>query len=141
MASIKTINGTATGEGSIDDATFNFGERLRPAVLREAVIMYEANKRQGTVNTLTRRFVSGTGRTLLFHVAACRVRLLSPAASSRLPVARIAVRTWPSAARKVGSVGRLSTRAAPVDRSCFTSLLRGGKIDGGRSDVDLVLRV
>ena len=47
---------------ALDDATFTFGERMRPAVLRDAVIMYEANKRQGTVNTLTRRFVNGSGK-------------------------------------------------------------------------------
>ena len=64
MATIKTINGSAVGEDSLDDATFSFGRSMRPAVLREAVIMYEANKRQGTVNTLTRRFVNGSGKKI-----------------------------------------------------------------------------
>jgi large subunit ribosomal protein L4 len=62
MAAIKTLNGSAVGESSLDDATFSFGQSMRPAVLRDAVIMYEANKRQGTVNTLTRRFVNGSGK-------------------------------------------------------------------------------
>jgi len=62
MATIKTFSGGSAGEGSLDDATFSFGESMRPAVLKEAVIMYEANKRQGTVNTLSRRFVTGTGK-------------------------------------------------------------------------------
>ena len=60
MATIKTLNGGTVGEAQLDDATFNFGERMNPVVLRDAVIMYEANKRQGTVNTLTRRFVNGS---------------------------------------------------------------------------------
>lgn len=62
MASIKTFSGGSAGEGSLDDATFSFGESMRPAVLKEAVLMYEANKRQGTVNTLSRRFVNGSGK-------------------------------------------------------------------------------
>ena len=62
MASIKTFNGGKASEGSLDDATFSFGESMRPAVLKEAVIMYEANKRQGTLNTLSRRFVNGSGK-------------------------------------------------------------------------------
>lgn len=62
MASIKTISGGSVGEGDLDDTTFSFGRSMRPAVLREAVIMYEANMRQGTVNTLTRRFVNGSGK-------------------------------------------------------------------------------
>lgn len=60
MATIKTLSGSTVGESQVDDATFNFGERMNPVVLRDAVIMYEANKRQGTVNTLTRRFVNGS---------------------------------------------------------------------------------
>ncbi len=62
MATIKTLSGGTVGENQVDDATFNFGERMNPVVLRDAVIMYEANKRQGTVNTLTRRFVNGSTR-------------------------------------------------------------------------------
>lgn len=64
MADIQTLNGGSVGKAELDDATFTFGERLHPVVLRDAVIMYEANKRQGTVNTLTRRFVNGSGRKI-----------------------------------------------------------------------------
>ncbi len=62
MATIKTLNGGSASESDLDDTTFTFGERMRPAVLKEAVIMYEANKRQGTVNVLSRRFVNGSGK-------------------------------------------------------------------------------
>ena len=58
MATIKSLSGGSVGETQVDDALF--GERLKPVVLREAVLMYEANKRQGTVQTRTRRFVNGT---------------------------------------------------------------------------------
>ncbi len=60
MATIKTFSGGTASEAQLDDTTFSFGESMRPAVLKEAVIMYEANKRQGTVNTLSRRFVNGS---------------------------------------------------------------------------------
>lgn len=62
MAVIKTYADGQVAEGDLDDATFTFGERMRPAVLREAVVMYEANRRVGTVNTLSRRFVNGSGK-------------------------------------------------------------------------------
>lgn len=58
MASIKSFANGSVSDGTLDETAF--GERLRPAVLREAVQMYEANKRTGTVNTLSRRFVNGT---------------------------------------------------------------------------------
>ena len=62
MAVIKTYREGSVHESSVDDATFNGGVALRPAVLREAVVMYEANRRVGTVNTLSRRFVNGSGK-------------------------------------------------------------------------------
>jgi large subunit ribosomal protein L4 len=62
MAAIKTYRDGSVHEGTLDEAVFSGGVRLRPAVLREAVIMYEANQRVGTVNVLSRRFVNGTGK-------------------------------------------------------------------------------
>lgn len=64
MADIRTWKNGKAGSGTLDDDAFTFGERMRPAVLRDAVVMYEANKRTGTVNTLTRRFVAGSGRKI-----------------------------------------------------------------------------
>ncbi|HHT9158530.1 MAG: 50S ribosomal protein L4 [Planctomycetes bacterium GWF2_39_10] len=39
-----------------------FGKRIRNRLLRDAVIMYEANKRQGTASTKTKAEVAGGGR-------------------------------------------------------------------------------
>ncbi len=64
MAEIRTWNNGTAGTAELDDDTFSGGERLNPVVLREAVLMYEANKRTGTVNTLTRRFVNGSGKKI-----------------------------------------------------------------------------
>jgi len=62
MATIRQLQGSSLAEASIDDAYF--GERHNPVVLREAVLMYEANKRQGTASTRTRRFVSGSTKKI-----------------------------------------------------------------------------
>ncbi|MEK6635492.1 MAG: 50S ribosomal protein L4 [Planctomycetota bacterium] len=39
-----------------------FGKRIRNRLMRDAVIMYEANKRQGTASTKTKAEVAGGGR-------------------------------------------------------------------------------
>lgn len=62
MAGLKTLrDGAVTEQTLADDA---FGTDLHPVVLREAVLMYEANRRTGTVNTLSRRFVSGSTKKM-----------------------------------------------------------------------------
>ena len=48
---------------SVSDASFDesvFGDRTRLRCLRATSLMYAANRRQGTVNTLERSFVAGT---------------------------------------------------------------------------------
>ena len=72
MGSIKTYANGNVSDGTIDEAAF--GERLHPAVLKEAVQMYEANKRTGTVNTLTRRFVNGTTKKFMRQKGSGRAR-------------------------------------------------------------------
>lgn len=63
MATIKSLSNGSLSEVEVDASAF--GERHNPVVLREAVLMYEANKRQGTVQTRTRRFVSGSSKKFL----------------------------------------------------------------------------
>lgn len=58
MAEIKTLKGGKVATSTVDDAPF--AGRLHPVVLREAVLMYEANKRVGTASTKTRSEVRGT---------------------------------------------------------------------------------
>ncbi|MFQ5965452.1 MAG: 50S ribosomal protein L4 [Candidatus Scalinduaceae bacterium] len=40
----------------------NFGGKVHRTILRDAIIMYEANRRQGTASTKTRGVVSGGGK-------------------------------------------------------------------------------
>jgi large subunit ribosomal protein L4 len=48
------------GEMDLNDEVF--GAEVNQALLHQAVVMYEANKRQGTANTKTRGLVRGGGR-------------------------------------------------------------------------------
>ena len=58
MIEIKSLQQGKVGTTQLDDAAF--AGRHNPVVLREAVLMYEANKRVGTHSTLTRSEVKGT---------------------------------------------------------------------------------
>jgi large subunit ribosomal protein L4 len=46
----------------VDEA--HFGGRVRPELLKQALVMYHANKRQGTVRTLARGEVAGSTRKI-----------------------------------------------------------------------------
>ena len=58
MLEIKSLQQGKVGVAQLDDAVF--AGRHNPVVLREAVLMYEANRRVGTASTLTRSEVKGT---------------------------------------------------------------------------------
>ncbi len=58
MLEIKSLQKGKVGVAELDDALF--AGRHNPVVLREAVLMYEANRRVGTASTLTRSEVKGT---------------------------------------------------------------------------------
>lgn len=47
---------------AIDEATL--GERVRPALLKQAYVMFHANQRQGSARTKSRGMVEGSGRKL-----------------------------------------------------------------------------
>jgi large subunit ribosomal protein L4 len=54
------MDGQQVGEIELKDAVF--GAEINEALLHQAVVMYQANQRQGTVATKTRGLVSGGGR-------------------------------------------------------------------------------
>jgi len=69
VASVRTFDASANKAGTADlDASKlapgKDGRRPNPVVLREAVLMYDANKRVGTVQTKERHFVSGTTKKM-----------------------------------------------------------------------------
>ena len=72
MADVKTWNAStgAAGTAVLDEAKLLPREAratnrgMHPVVLRDAVVMYEANKRVGTVQTKERHFVSGNTKKM-----------------------------------------------------------------------------
>jgi large subunit ribosomal protein L4 len=72
MSDIQTIDAAsgAAGKATLDVGRLLSKNRretskgLHPVVLRDAVIMYEANRRQGTVQTKERHWVSGTTKKM-----------------------------------------------------------------------------
>jgi large subunit ribosomal protein L4 len=72
MADVKTIDATsgAASTTALDPSRLQPPKRreghtrFHPVVLRDAVVMYEANRRQGTVQTKERHFVAGTTKKM-----------------------------------------------------------------------------
>jgi len=71
MADVKTIDAAsgAAGTATLDESRLlvkgrREGRGFHPVVLRDAVRMYEANKRVGTVQTKERHFVSGSTKKM-----------------------------------------------------------------------------
>ncbi len=66
----------AKGSAEVDVAFL--GDRVLNRTLHAAVIMYEANKRQGTVSTLTRAFVARAKKPLFSQKGTGRARVRHP---------------------------------------------------------------
>jgi len=56
------IQGKEVEQMKIDEAVL--GGKVKPALLKQALVMYHANKRQGTVATKSRGMVAGSTRKL-----------------------------------------------------------------------------
>jgi large subunit ribosomal protein L4 len=77
---VHDIKGNETGSIQLPDEIF--GGKVNEAVLHQAVVMYQANLRQGTASTKTRGEVSGGGRKPWRQKGTGRAR----AGSSRSPL-------------------------------------------------------
>jgi large subunit ribosomal protein L4 len=91
MLSVPVYNesGEQIGAEQIDEALL--GGALNPALLKQAVVMYHANRRQGTVAQKTRAEVVGSSRKLYRQKGTGRSR----AGNLRTPVRRGGGRTFP----------------------------------------------
>jgi len=72
MLEIKSLRQGKVGSSKIDDSAFQ--GRMNPVVLREAVLMYEANRRVGTASTLTRSNVKGSTKKIYRQKGTGRAR-------------------------------------------------------------------
>ena len=59
---VYSADGKQVGTVSLDEE--RFGGQVRPALLKQAIVMYQANRRQGTVGTKSRGMVSGSTRKI-----------------------------------------------------------------------------
>ena len=59
---VYNASGNQVGTVALDEA--RFGGEVRPALLKQAVVMYQANRRQGTVGTKSRGMVEGSTRKI-----------------------------------------------------------------------------
>jgi large subunit ribosomal protein L4 len=62
MAQVKSLKGGKVGVEDLDDTAF--GEPAHPVAVREAVLMYQANLRQGTAKAKSRGEVRGSTKKL-----------------------------------------------------------------------------
>ena len=72
MAEIKSLSKGKITSSTIDDAAFQ--GRMNPVVLREAVLMYEANRRVGTASTKSRGEIVGTTKKFVRQKGSGRAR-------------------------------------------------------------------
>ena len=61
MSSLQVLDSEGKKSGTIDLPKEIFGEHINQDVIHQAVVMYQASARQGTVSTKTRKEVSGGG--------------------------------------------------------------------------------
>ncbi|QNN21159.1 50S ribosomal protein L4 [Planctomycetales bacterium ZRK34] len=59
---VHTIDGKQTGSVKLDETLL--GGEIRPSLLKQAYVMYHANKRQGSARTRSRGLVEGSTRKL-----------------------------------------------------------------------------
>ena len=76
MVSIKSFAGGRVGASDVDASVF--GERVLHRTLKEAVVMYEANRRQGTHKAKTRSEVRGPNKKLWAQKHTGRARMGTP---------------------------------------------------------------
>lgn len=62
MAQVKVYNGGSVSTTDVDPSLF--GDRILGRTLKDAVVMYEANRRQGNASTKTRAEVAGANHKL-----------------------------------------------------------------------------
>lgn len=98
MLTVPVYNdaGQQIGQEQIDEALL--GGRLNPALLKQAVVMYHANRRQGTVAQRSRGEVTGATRKLYRQKGSGRAR----AGTVRTPIRRGGGRAFPRKPRQYG---------------------------------------
>src|SRR5688500_12290473 len=76
MVEVKVLKGGAVATKEVDAAAF--GSKVLGRTLKDAIVMYEANARQGTVQAKTRSMVKGPNKKLWPQKYTGRARMGTP---------------------------------------------------------------
>ncbi len=93
---VYSAEGKQVGRMSVDEA--HLGSRVHPKLLKQAIVMYQANRRQGTAATKSRGMVAGSTRKLYRQKGTGRARV----GSARTPQRRGGGRAFAKRPRHYG---------------------------------------
>lgn len=114
MAEVKVIQAGAVATKSVDESAF--GTRVLGRTLKDAIVMYEANARAGTVQARTRAMVKGPNKKLWPQKHTGRARMGTP----KSPLWRGGGRIHPPAPRDHSYAMPKQARRAALRNALFT---------------------
>lgn len=121
MAEVKVFHGGAVSTKKVDEAAF--GTRVLARTLKDAIVMYEANARAGTVQARTRSMVHGPNNKLYPQKHTGRARM----GTTKSPLWRGGGRIHPPAPRDHSYAMPKQARRAAL-RSALFSKFRDGEV-------------
>jgi len=119
MVDVKILKGGSVATQKVDEAVF--GTRVLGRTLKDAVVMYEDNARQGTVRAKTRSMVRGPNKKLWPQKHTGRARMGTP----KSPLWRGGGRIHPPEPRDHGYSMPKQARRAALRNAIFTKFRDG----------------
>jgi large subunit ribosomal protein L4 len=114
MVEVKVLRGGALASTTVDESAF--GAKVLGRTLKDAVVMYEANLRQGTVQAKTRSMVKGPNKKLWPQKHTGRARM----GTTKSPLWRGGGRIHPPAPRDHSYAMPKQARRAALRNAIFT---------------------
>ncbi len=114
MVDVKVLHSGAIATKRVDEATF--GTKVLGRTLKDAIVMYEANARQGTVQARTRAMVRGPNKKLWPQKHTGRARMGTP----KSPLWRGGGRIHPPEPRDHGYAMPKQARRVALRNALFT---------------------
>lgn len=114
MVEVKVLRGGALASTTVDESAF--GTKVLGRTLKDAVVMYEANLRQGTVQAKTRSMVKGPNKKLWPQKHTGRARM----GTTKSPLWRGGGRIHPPAPRDHSYAMPKQARRAALRNAIFT---------------------
>jgi large subunit ribosomal protein L4 len=119
MVQVKVYDGKSVKPKEVDAA--GFGSRVLARTLKDAVVMYEANQRQGTHQARTRSMVRGGNKKLWPQKHTGRARM----GTTKSPLWKGGGRTHPPAPRDYSFQMPVKARRAALRNALFTKFQDG----------------